>query len=586
MSLILIQESVQIIAEAVKALLNVDVTIADNQLIRIAATGNYKKLIGEKMPKGCLFEKIIEDRRHDMVVRATEVDGCENCQSKEVCLEKATIGYPIISEDKLYGVIGFIAFDDEQKKKLKDENEQILGFLKSLGDLIARSIGYEKVIGTYKILTAELNEIIDSISRGIICVDEFGFIKYSNKIFRTLLKCDEENLAGYHIKTIFKNIEFKEDIYNIPFETKLNIDDELKSFIVKISPSMVKGEIKSYIIELNKTGTMVMDAINILERDNSKGFDSILGNSSKAKEVVELAKQVAKSKSTVMIRGASGTGKELFARAIHNSSKRKDKPFIAINCSSIPQELFESELFGYDSGAFTGASKGGKIGKFELANGGTLFLDEIGDLPIHMQPKLLRVLQDESFVRVGGKENISVDFRLIAATNRDLEEMMKDGSFREDLYYRLNVIPLNIPSLRERRDDIPLMLDYKLKEFCKRLGKDEMHFSKDVINLFMNYSWPGNVRELENVVEYLVNISDGEVIDIDTLSENMINKMSVEDKDYTNMSLKDRLDLEEKKILEDFIKKYGDSREAKDIIAEKLDMNLSTLYRKLNKHKL
>src|SRR5699024_2742206 len=217
-----------------------------------------------------------------------------------------------------------------------------------------------------------------------------------------------------------------------------------------------------------------------LERDNSKGFDSILGNSAKAKEVVELAKQVAKSKSTVMIRGASGTGKELFARAIHNSSKRKDKPFIAINCSSIPQELFESELFGYDSGAFTGASKGGKIGKFELANNGTLFLDEIGDLPIHLQPKLLRVLQDECFVRLGGKELISVNFRLITATNKNLEEMVEKGQFRDDLYYRINVIPIEIPPLRQRGDDINILSEYGLEKYLEKLGKSDIIFSEGV----------------------------------------------------------------------------------------------------------
>lgn len=584
MSLILIQESVQIIAEAVKALLNVDVTIADNQLIRIAATGDYEKLIGKKMPSGCLFAKIIEDRRHDMVIRATEVDGCEDCQSKNVCMEKATIGYPIISDEKLYGVIGFVAFNDEQKIKLKEENQQILGFLKSLGDLIARSIGYERVIDTYKIQTGELNEIIDNIPRGIICTDDTGHIKYTNRIFRKWLSYEEKSLRGLHINSIFKNLKCGQDIYNIPFEIKLSIGGELESFIIKISPSTVKGNITSFIIELNKTGTMVMDAINILERDNSKGFDSILGNSRKAKEVIEVAKQVSKSKSTVMIRGASGTGKELFARAIHNNSDRKDKPFIAINCSSIPQELFESELFGYNSGAFTGASKGGKIGKFELANGGTLFLDEIGDLPIHMQPKLLRVLQDGSFVKVGGKDSIDVDFRLLTATNRNLEEMMKEGSFREDLYYRLNVIPLSIPSLVERREDIPLMLDYKLNEFCQRLGKKNKHFSKDVIKLFMDYSWPGNVRELENVVEYLVNISTTEVITMDSLSDNMIEKMSKTKVLAEDMSLKDRMDYEEKKILKEFLDKYGETREDKELIAEKLGMNLSTLYRKLSKH--
>lgn len=227
------------------------------------------------------------------------------------------------------------------------------------------------------------------------------------------------------------------------------------------------------------------------------------------------------------------------------------------------------------------------MGKFELANGGTLFLDEIGDLPLHLQPKLLRVLQDEAFMRVGGKELISVDFRLIAATNRNLEQMILDGEFREDLYYRLNVIPIRIPPLRDRIEDMVELSQYQLEKYCRRLGKDTKFFSEDVKKAFNKYNWPGNVRELENVVEYLVNIVRGEEITLENLPYNikeyLENNTGEQD---SNQKLKDALDKYEKEILGSYLKAYGNTTEDKERISEMLGINLSTLYRKLNKYNL
>ena len=245
-------------------------------------------------------------------------------------------------------------------------------------------------------------------------------------------------------------------------------------------------------------------------------FPELIGESSAFKKVLADITVIAKSDSTVLIRGESGTGKELAARAIHHSSPQKNGPFLAVNCAALPETLLESELFGYEKGAFTGAVKR-RLGRFELANKGTLFLDEIGDLPLPVQVKLLRALETKSFERLGGAEVVNVDIRLITATNRNLESKVKDGSFREDLYYRLNVVPLFMPPLRERKDDIMPLVDFFIKKFAARTGKSIKGITPQVKDIIMSHSWPGNVRELENAIERAIVLSRSELIDADSL---------------------------------------------------------------------
>ena len=237
-------------------------------------------------------------------------------------------------------------------------------------------------------------------------------------------------------------------------------------------------------------------------------FEEIIHQSVKLRRVVETAKMVAKGTSTVLLRGESGTGKELFARAIHRESLRAQAPFIPINCAALPDSLLESELFGYEEGSFTGAAKGGKKGLFEQAEHGTIFLDEIGEIPTQIQIRLLRVLQEGMIRRVGGAKELSVDVRIVAATHRNLEEMIQKGEFREDLYYRLNVIPLRIPPLRERSEDIPLIAQHLIRKISGKLGKSEIHLTKESIDLLMSQPWPGNVRQLENILECIINVQD------------------------------------------------------------------------------
>lgn len=243
----------------------------------------------------------------------------------------------------------------------------------------------------------------------------------------------------------------------------------------------------------------------------------IAGKSQAIQRIIELSEKLSKANSTVLIMGESGTGKELFAKLIHQKSSRNSKPFIPVNCAAIPSELLESELFGHEKGAFTGATFM-RPGRFELANGGTIFLDEIGDMPLHLQVKLLRVLQERSFERVGGTKPLKVDVRIIAATNRNLESEVKEGRFREDLYWRLNVIPIVIPPLRERKEDIPVLCDYFIDKFASIFGF-KIKLKQEIMELFLSYNWPGNVRELENLIERLYVLSEGTEIEIDDIPE-------------------------------------------------------------------
>jgi len=252
-------------------------------------------------------------------------------------------------------------------------------------------------------------------------------------------------------------------------------------------------------------------------------IDGIIGVSEKIKSVIEKVKKVAPTTATVLILGESGTGKELIAKAIHYNSPRRDRPFTAINCASIPESLLESELFGYEPGAFTGANTR-KRGLFEVTNTGTIFLDEIGDMPLYLQAKLLRVLQNGEIRRLGGKDIIKVDIRVIAATNRDLEKLIENGFFREDLYYRLKVVTLKLPPLRERKEDIPILSNYFLKKYNEEFGKRIKGLDKKVLEAFIKYHWPGNIRQLESVIEKAVILSEEEIIKYEDVEEELIIK--------------------------------------------------------------
>ncbi len=307
--------------------------------------------------------------------------------------------------------------------------------------------------------------------------------------------------------------------------------------------------------------------------------ESLIGESPVMKKLKETIEIVSKVDSTVLIYGESGTGKELVARSIHRLSNRSDKPFVDINCAAIPDNLIESELFGYEKGAFTGATRG-KKGKFEIADGGTLFLDEIGDMPLLAQSKLLRVLEERKISRIGSIENVPVDVRVIAATNKNLEEEVKKGNFREDLFYRINVVPIYVPPLRERGEDIIILAEHFLSVFSKDYKREKPELSNEVKEIMLNYSWPGNVRELKNLMERLTILIHGETVKPSDLPKNMF-KGSNELGKFTNMQLKQAREEFEKNYIKEVIEKFnGDLKKA----AKFMGIDLSNLYRKLNKY--
>jgi transcriptional regulator with PAS, ATPase and Fis domain len=583
MSLYDIRKTAQEISDAISAVLHVDVTIADNNLIRVAATGKYRDFIGERLPENCSFERIALSRKVQFI-RNPNSDECKDCSAKGSCHEKSTLGYPILDGNKLVGVIGLIAFEPSQKDELLDKYDSLLTFLSKLSELLVGNLKNAAYIKKLKVQDELINLTINNLDSGLICTNTDNRIQFLNSVVCDMLKFDKDKVIGKDISELLP-LDIVGVTPNVRKEVKLDIRGKKESFILSRIPILFESKISGNLYTIHKSSKVIQDAYSIMNVNLNVDFSNIIGESKEIKRVKELAKSVAKSKSTIILRGESGTGKELFARAIHNESTRKNAPFIAINCASIPENLLESELFGYEEGAFTGASKSGKIGKFELANNGTLFLDEIGDLPIHLQPKLLRVLQDECFTRLGGKELISVNFRLITATNRNLEEMVEKGQFRDDLYYRLNVIPIEIPPLRDRGDDISLLIEYGLQKYLQKLNKSNIVYSEEVKEIFKCYSWPGNIREMENCIEYLVNTVKGNVIMKSDLPKNILNYLSCEK--YENRgSLKERMDKYERELLVDMIKTYGSSAEAKVRIAEILDINLATLYRKLNKHNL
>jgi len=313
-----------------------------------------------------------------------------------------------------------------------------------------------------------------------------------------------------------------------------------------------------------------------LERENialrSRGWE-IIGESPRMKTLKEEISMAAKSQGRVIIFGESGTGKELVARTLHESSDRKDKPFIEVNCAAIPHELIESELFGHEKGSFTGAFER-KKGKFELADGGTLFLDEVGDMALHTQAKVLRVIETQEFQRVGGSKKIKVDVRTIAATNKNLQEEIKKGSFREDLYFRLNVIPLNVPPLRDRKDDIPLLVEHFLRLFAQQYGQKPKKVSTATFRALMNYDWPGNVRELKNTIERLVIMNTSDIVDV-----REIPTLSVAETDYMNYrTLREAREQFEKYFI---TKRLQENNWNISKTAEELEIERSNLHRKI-----
>lgn len=435
-----------------------------------------------------------------------------------------------------------------------------------------------------------MESIIDNVDKGIMIVDKQGKITNINKFGAYMFQKEKEFLIKediYHIVPDLGNIldELNNDNSTIIKEVKLKHTSNYKTELV------FKG-----IIHKEQIIGMVITMSNMKEDYDIKSatgafltFNDIIGESAAIKNVVTNSKIIANSPSTVLIQGESGTGKEVLAQAMHNYSLRRNKKFVAINCGAIPANIIESELFGYEDGTFTGGKKGGKPGKFEVADGGTIFLDEIGEMPLDMQVNLLRVLQESRVTRLGGSTEIPIDVRVIAATNKNLKEEIKKGTFREDLYYRLCVIPINLPPLRERNDDIRKLIEYFLRIKSFKLNKPIPKIDSELYTSLLSYSWPGNIRQLENYIENIVNLEGKISFDLweegnkKYINDN-INKVDLIENNNQlceNQNNNFNLNYLERKTIEKAIKFFGNNMTK---TAKELGISRNTLYLKMKKY--
>ncbi len=588
--LIQIQSTAKDVAKAISAALSIEVEIVDDQLTIVAGTGIYKDRIGQKEELGqvdsdYLYARTLRTGKPQVVYDPPGDPDYDPSSLEGTTPELAEICSPIKLGDRVIGIIGLVAFTAAQKEQLVSKTEAALLFLDHMADLLASKVSESDTMEKLTLLSGELSAILETIHEGALAINSQGLVTHCNTTAAKLLNCDRSVIVGKSLadfwndapafevlKTGREYIE-KEEFY----QTK---DRRSMHFIVSVRPIPGKEKPEGAVISFRD----ISEARRLINELSSMPmeytFDDIIGECEVIRQVKEQALRVAVGNSTVLITGESGTGKEIFARAIHKASMRDSGPFISVNCGAIPEALLESELFGYEGGAFTGARKEGKVGKFELADGGTFFLDEIGEMPLHLQVKLLHVLQNREVERVGGSKKISVDVRIIAASNRDLETMMQEGNFRKDLYFRLSVIPLHIPPLKERREDIPALIELCLNKYATMLKKEIHSVDPEAMKCLLGYHWPGNVRELENAVEYAVNMAAGERITMNSLPPR-VRETRAEVFVKGEVSLKDRVREYERRVLQECIERFGNTFEGKNAIAKKLEISRATLYRKL-----
>lgn len=463
-------------------------------------------------------------------------------------------------------------------------------------------------LDNYKVLARELNTIINSSYDGLYICDKNGIVTRVNPAWERICGFPSEHIVG---KTPYELVAaglYNKSAATKAFETKktctvmlemtsgpkknqkimatstpvLNDHGDVEQVVVNVRDIT---EIESLKDQLNATRMLTEKYASELEhmRMQQMMMDDLIAQSPSMHRVLELATRVAQVESTVLVTGESGVGKEVIAKKIHLLSKRKNKSLIKINCGAIPENLLESELFGYDGGAFTGAKKEGKPGMFELASGGTLFLDEIAEIPINLQVKLLRAIQEKEIIRVGGIKSVSVDVRIIAATNKELSDMVRKGTFREDLFYRLNVVNIFIPPLRNRKEDIPPLLYATLKKFNQKYNQDKV-LSEPVVDKLLHYNWPGNIRELENMIERLIVLVNENVIQLRHLPDHLKDEENRNRAILVNgiIPLKKAIEDVEAQLIENALKEHGTTRKAAKI----LEVNQSTIVRKIKSYNL
>lgn len=563
-----IRPSLERMMDSIAIALRAELAIFDNDANLFYCTPTYLKKKGRAVHVPSIQEVL--DMGSVIVNKPGEMLSCIGCRFKDNCPSTVEILSCIKMQGQTLGVVAITSFTKEGHNRISNNLESYQDTITEIsyliGDMVLNKSGNNMSTTMEKLIEGILNM---SQSPMMLCDANGVITEYNQHAVQMLSFC---KLSTASLMTILP----KDCVQMILNGASLHEKD----FVF----AGYQGKISNDIIKIDNRVIGIIVKITDISYSDSKGqnLKRIIGSTPETEQIHHMIKKLSSSPTPVLITGETGTGKELVARSIHEQGNRSAYPFVAVNCAGIPETLFESELFGYEEGSFTGAKKGGKIGKMEMAQGGTLFLDEIADMPLSIQPKLLRVLQEYELERVGSTKKIPLNIRIIAATNGNLPKLIGEGKFREDLYYRIAVINLELPPLRRRKSDIvPIAKNY-LEILKYKLSTPAAEFSPEVIKLFESYYWKGNIRELQNVVEYAANMAEGPIIKLCDLPPKLLSQMSPsEEVPDLKIGKHDDDFLEIKKLLD----KYGSTLNGKKQIAQILGISLRTLYRRLDKLK-
>lgn len=577
-----IQPTIQRFARMLASVLQLEVEIVDENLCRVAGTGAYGKFLGRQLSGNLrLLRHVLETKTEKVVTQSRFDPLCEGCDSKENCREKAFLGTPVILQDRCVGVISLIAVTHEQQEHISDNLREFSDYVRHISTIFVSKLLEDQGPGDN--ISKIFATMIDNMDQGVLVVDDENRVQFVNQTALKTLGVVQNNIIGKPIR--FRPLTFESNFTHGHMQHIVSWDDKSELIIGQLHN--IQGR-QLFLMAFHQSHT----SFSVANAPDEPHIEQLVGECRVMRQLKRLISRIAPSPSSVMVVGESGTGKEVVARAIHKLSGRRNKPFIAINCAAIPEQLLESELFGYVKGAFTGASANGKTGLIQAANTGTLFLDEIGDMPLMLQAKLLRAIEAREILPIGASSPIQVDIRIISATNQNLAQFIAEGKFREDLFYRLNVIPITLPPLRERQEDIELLVHYFLHLHTRRLGSVYPGIAPDVVEILRKHRWPGNLRELSNLMEYLVNVvPSGEVIDSTLLPPNLLNNGTTEQSDVTevseaHLSLDDAggtaLEEMEKQMIREALSRHNSKKD----VADELGIGIATLYRKIKKYEL
>ncbi|HFV0902147.1 TPA: sigma 54-interacting transcriptional regulator [Escherichia coli] len=577
-----IQPTIQRFARMLASVLQLEVEIVDENLCRVAGTGAYGKFLGRQLSGNSrLLRHVLETKTEKVVTQSRFDPLCEGCDSKENCREKAFLGTPVILQDRCVGVISLIAVTHEQQEHISDNLREFSDYVRHISTIFVSKLLEDQGPGDN--ISKIFATMIDNMDQGVLVVDDENRVQFVNQTALKTLGVVQNNIIGKPIR--FRPLTFESNFTHGHMQHIVSWDDKSELIIGQLHN--IQGR-QLFLMAFHQSHT----SFSVANAPDEPHIEQLVGECRVMRQLKRLISRIAPSPSSVMVVGESGTGKEVVARAIHKLSGRRNKPFIAINCAAIPEQLLESELFGYVKGAFTGASANGKTGLIQAANTGTLFLDEIGDMPLMLQAKLLRAIEAREILPIGASSPIQVDIRIISATNQNLAQFIAEGKFREDLFYRLNVIPITLPPLRERQEDIELLVHYFLHLHTRRLGSVYPGIAPDVVEILRKHRWPGNLRELSNLMEYLVNVvPSGEVIDSTLLPPNLLNNGTTEQSDVievneAHLALDDAggtaLEEMEKQMIREALSRHNSKKQ----VADELGIGIATLYRKIKKYEL